>query len=494
MRKAMQRQTGWQIAAQLERGETTARAATEVCLDAIKRLDPQLRAFITVFGEKALAEADASDARRREGTTRGRFDGVPIALKDNICTRGEKATCASRMLAEFRPPYDATVTRKLAEAGMVVIGKTNLDEFAMGSSTEFSASGASRNPWDTERVPGGSSGGSAVAVATGMVPLALGSDTGGSIRQPAGFCGIVGMKPTYGRVSRYGLVAFASSLDQIGPFGLDVRDCAENLAIIAGHDPRDSTSNVAPVDDYSGLLEGGSLKGLRVGRPVEFFEAEGMDPEVKAACNATLDKLANEGAQIVDVHMRLAEEYAVATYYVLATAEASSNLARYDGAHYGFRAPDTRNIVEMFSRSRAEAFGEEVKRRILLGTFVLSAETYDAYYLRASRARTLIQREYQYALSKVDVIAAPTSPAPAFKRGEKTDDPVQMYLADIFTLSLNLAGYCGLSLPVGYTEAGLPIGMQLFGGPFQEAKLLQAAWLTEQAVGVVGSREPALLQ
>jgi aspartyl-tRNA(Asn)/glutamyl-tRNA(Gln) amidotransferase subunit A len=487
----MQRQTAWQIAAQLDRQETSSRALTEASLAAIERLNPRLGAFITVMADQALAEADAADARRRAGNPLSRLDGVPIGVKDNICTRGEKTTCASRMLAEFRPPYDATVVAKLKAAGMVTVGKTNLDEFAMGSSTEFSAAGPSSNPWDPDRVPGGSSGGSAVAVAAGMVPVSLGSDTGGSIRQPAGFCGIVGMKPTYGRVSRYGLVAFASSLDQIGPFSHDVRDCAETLSIIAGHDPMDSTSNAAPSEDYAAHLDRGSAKGLRVGRPVEFFEAQGIAPEVKAACNATLDKLASEGAEIVDVHMRLAEEFAVATYYVIATAEASSNLARYDGAHYGYRTEGAQNIVEMFSRTRAKAFGEEVKRRILLGTFVLSAETYDAYYLRASRARTLIQREYQEALSKVDVIAAPTSPVPAFKRGEKTGDPVQMYLADIFTLSLNLAGYCGLSLPVGFTQEGLPIGMQLFGGAFQEAKLLQAAWLTEQLLGIAGTRKPA---
>ncbi len=488
----MPRPTAWQIAAQLERGDLTSRFITESSLDAIRRLDPQLGSFITVLEDKALAAADASDARRQAGNARSRFDGIPIALKDNICTRGEKTTCASRMLAEFRPPYDATVTTRLEEAGLVVIGKTNLDEFAMGSSTEFSAHGPSNNPWDTERVPGGSSGGSAVAVAAGLVPLALGSDTGGSIRQPAGFCGIVGLKPTYGRVSRYGLVAFASSLDQIGPFGADVRDCAESLALIAGHDPRDSTSNTAPVADYVSALEGGSLRGLRVGRPVEFFEAEGMDPEIKAACADALDRLAKAGAEIIDVRMPVAEEFAIATYYVVATAEASSNLARYDGAHYGFRAEGADNIVGMFSGTRAQGFGDEVKRRILLGTFVLSAETYDAYYLRALRARTLIQREYNDALQKVDVIAAPTSPVPPFKRGEKTADPVQMYLADIFTLSLNLAGYCGLSLPVGFTRSGLPIGMQLFSGAFQEEKLLRAAWQTEQLLAVAGSRLPAV--
>ncbi|MDK2971201.1 MAG: aspartyl-tRNA(Asn)/glutamyl-tRNA(Gln) amidotransferase subunit [Candidatus Sumerlaeota bacterium] len=474
--------TAHDLIARLEAGETTARQAAEASLATIERQNPQLNALLAVTAEQALADADAADARRQAGKPLSRLDGVPIAVKDNMCTRGVPTTCASRILENFRPPYDATAVRKLREAGAVLLGKANLDEFAMGSSNEFSAFGPARNPWNPECVPGGSSGGSAVAVASGMVPWSLGSDTGGSIRQPASFCGVVGMKPTYGRVSRYGLVAFASSLDQIGPFAQTVEDAALLLETIAGHDPLDSTSSTVDVPKYSETVRNGSLKGLKIGRPVEFFDVQGVDPEVTAALNAALDKAASEGAEIIDVHMPIATEYAVSAYYIIAAAEASSNLARYDGAHYGFRAPDTADIVEMFSKSRAQGFGAEVKRRIMLGTFVLSAETFDAYYVRAQKARTLIQRDYREALEKVDVIAAPTAPTAAFPLGSKLEDPVQMYLADIFTLSLNLAGYCGLSLPVGRTSAGLPIGLQLFGGAFEETRLLQAAWQVEQVV------------
>lgn len=484
--------TADELARQLAAGELSAREIAQRYLDRIDALNPRLKALLAVAGESALAEADASDARRKAGQPLSPIDGLPIVIKDNICTRGVTTTCASKMLERFRPPYDATVVRKLREAGAVVLGKANLDEFAMGSSNEFSAFGGARNPWDTDRVPGGSSGGSAVAVAAGLVPWTLGSDTGGSIRQPAGFCGVVGLKPTYGRVSRYGLVAFASSLDQIGPLTVDVRDAAVLLDAISGHDPMDSTSSNESVPAFASEVEKGSLKGLKVGRPKEFFEIEGLDPEILAACTAALDKLAAEGAEIVDIRMPVAEEYAIAAYYIIATAEASSNLARYDGAHYGYRLEGTRDIVEMFSRTRDTGFGEEVKRRIMLGTFVLSAETFDAYYLRASRARTLIQREYDEALRTVDVIAAPVAPTTAFRVGDKTADPVQMYLADVFTLSLNLAGYPGLSMPVGFSGEGLPIGMQLFAGPFQEQRLLQSAFQLEQTLGVVNSRTAEL--
>ncbi len=488
----MSLKTAHQIAADLASGAVSSREVTQDYLSRIERLNPQLNAMLTTTADEALAAADAADKRRAAGGALSAFDGVPVVIKDNICTKGIRTTCASRILEKFQPPYDATATVKLRDAGLVLLGKANMDEFAMGSSTEFSAFGPARNPWNTECVAGGSSGGSAVVVASGMAPFSLGSDTGGSIRQPAGFNGVVGLKPTYGRVSRYGLVAFASSLDQIGPFGQNVEDTAALLSVIAGHDPLDSTSSKTPTEDYIANVKNGSLKGLRVGRPVEFFEVKGMDPEVEAACKATVDKLAAAGAEIVDIRMPHAEEYAISTYYVIATAEASSNLARYDGAHYGYRKPDTANIIEMFSQSRANGFGAEVKRRIMLGTFVLSAETFDAYYLRALKARTLIKRDYDQALEKVDVIIAPTSPTAAFPIGSKVDDPIQMYLADIFTLSLNLAGYCGVSLPVEFTSTGLPIGMQLFGGAFQETRLLQAAWQVEQLLGIAGNRTAEL--
>ncbi|MEQ8820085.1 MAG: Asp-tRNA(Asn)/Glu-tRNA(Gln) amidotransferase subunit GatA [Sumerlaeia bacterium] len=489
----MSLKTARDLAAALAAGETTSREVTEKYLAAIESLNPTLNAYITTLADEALAAAEASDGRRKTGQTLSPLDGVPIAIKDNICTRGVKTTCASKMLEEFRPPYNATVVTKLEASGLINLGKVNMDEFAMGSSTEHSHVGPSRNPWNPNFVPGGSSGGSAVAVAAGMAPWSLGSDTGGSIRQPASFCGIVGLKPTYGRVSRYGLVAFASSLDQIGPLSVDVQDAALLLEVIAGHDDRDSTSSSQPTEKYTEALVGAkALDGLKVARPVEFFETEGIDPEVSAACEKALQTMKDAGATIVDVKMPHAEEYSVSTYYVLATAEASSNLARYDGAHYGYREPGTQNIVEMFSKTRAAGFGAEVKRRIMLGTFVLSAETFDAYYRRAAKARTLIQKDYAEALEKADVIFAPTAPSPAFKFGDKTADPLTMYLSDIFTLSLNLAGYCGISLPIGHSEGGLPIGAQLFGGAFQESKLLASAHGLEEALGIANRRAATL--
>lgn len=482
--------TACELADDLAAGRATSRSLVENAIARIDSLNPTLNAVLSVQRDAALREADASDARRKAGKALSSADGVPVLLKDNICTLDAPTTCASRMLESYKPPYDATVTEKLRAAGVVVLGKTNLDEFAMGSSTEFSAFGASRNPWDTARVCGGSSGGSAVAVAAGFAPWSLGSDTGGSIRQPAGFCGIVGLKPTYGRVSRYGLVAYASSLDQIGPFAANVEDAALMLQLIAGHDGRDSTSAAVAAEPYRDRVREGRLAGLRVGRPRQFFGVAGLDPEIAASCEAAIETMRREGATIVDVNMPFAEEYSIATYYVVASAEASSNLARYDGAHYGFRKAGTENIVDMFSKTRAEGFGAEVKRRIMLGTFVLSAETFDAYYVRALKARTLIKRDYDNALKECDVIVAPTSPTMPFKLGERTDDPVQMYLADIFTLSLNLAGYCGLSLPVGFSKSGLPIGMQLFAGPYEETKLLQTAWQLERKLGIAGTRTP----
>ncbi len=483
--------TAHALASQLADGTTTAVALANEYLERIARTEPTLHSFVTVMRAEALAAAEASDARRAAGKPLSRFDGVPIAIKDNMITRGTRTTCSSRILENFVPPYDGTVVGKLRAAGLVPIGKTNLDEFAMGSSTENSAFGRSKNPWNPDLVPGGSSGGSATCVAGGQAPWSLGSDTGGSIRQPASFCGLVGFKPTYGRVSRYGLVAFASSLDQIGPMTLDVEDTAELLSIISGHDPLDSTSANIAVPDYAAELREGSLAGKRIARPREFFTGEGMDPEVTAIVEATTEKLRSLGAEIVDVSMPHLQ-YSVSCYYLVATAEASSNLARFDGAQYGFRAADTKNIVEMFSRTRAQGFGPEVKRRIMIGTHALSAGFYDAFYVKALKVRTLIKQDYDKALAQADLILAPTSPFPAFAAGARSADPLAMYLCDIFTLSLNLAGYCGLNLPAGYTSAGLPVGIQLFAGAFEETKLLQAAWQLEQSIGVVGTRVPAL--
>lgn len=483
--------TAHEIARDLSNGSTTSVRATEHYLGVIERTEPALRSFITVTKEKALAAAQESDRRRADGRARSAFDGVPVAVKDNMITRGTRTTCASRILDNFVPPFNGTAVQKLEDAGMVILGKTNMDEFAMGSSSENSAYGVTANPWKLDRVPGGSSAGSAACVAGGQAPFALGSDTGGSIRQPAGFCGLVGLKPTYGRVSRFGLVAYASSLDQIGPMTLDVEDTAHLLGIVAGHDPQDSTSANLPVPDYAAELSRGSLKGKKIARPKEFFTGEGLTPDVAAAIDAATEKLAGLGAEIVEVsmpHLR----YSLSCYYLVATAEASSNLARYDGCQYGARTPGTKNIVEMFSKTRAKGFGREVQRRIMMGTHALSAGYYDAYYLKALKVRTLIKRDYDQALAQADLILAPTSPFTAFPIGSKVDDPLQMYLCDIFTLSLNLSGYCGINVPVGFGTDGLPIGLQLFAGAFEETKLLQAAWQLEKALGVVGSREAAV--
>jgi len=482
-----------QLAQALASGATTSQEITDLYLARIEALDPKIRAFITVTPDSARAAARESDARRRAGRPLSPFDGVPIALKDNLCTRGVRTTCASKILHNFVPPYTATVVEKCLGAGLIPLGKTNLDEFAMGSSTENSGFFPTANPWDITRVPGGSSGGSAAAVAAGMAPWALGSDTGGSIRQPAALCGIAGLKPTYGLVSRYGLVAFASSLDQIGPLARTAADAAALLGIIAGHDPRDSTS--APLDavpDYAGELKAApkSLDGLRVGRPREYFQEGGLDPEVARAVEGALAAFERLGARIVDVSLPHSE-YGVAAYYLCATAEASSNLARYDGAHYGHRAAGTDNIIDMFSKTRAEGFGREVQRRIMLGTFALSAGYYDAYYLKALRVRSLIKRDFDKAFERCDVVAGPTSPSPAFRIGEKTDDPLQMYLSDIYTISVNLAGITGISLNCGFTEGGLPIGLQLTAGPFEEVKLLRAADAIERALDL-GGRTPEL--
>ncbi len=468
------------LAAQLAQRKVSSREVTQALLDRIEATEPQVHAFLTVDSDNALAMADAADRRRAEGEDDSPLLGVPLALKDNLCTTEMPTTCGSRILKHFVPPYDATVVARLREAGAVFLGKTNLDEFAMGSSTEHSATGPTRNPWNTDLIPGGSSGGSAAAVAAREAPGAFGSDTGGSIRQPASHCGVVGMKPTYGRVSRYGLVAFASSLDQIGPFARTVPDAAILLQAIAGHDPRDSTCADLPVSDYRAALDR-DLKDVKIGVPQEYF-TEGIDPEVEKSVRDAIETAAQLGATIVEISLPHTA-YAVAVYYIVATAEASSNLARYDGVHYGHRTEDADNIVDLFSRTRREGFGDEVKRRIMLGTYALSAGYYDAYYLRALRVRTLIKRDFDEAFERVDVIATPTAPTAAFGLGEKLEDPLQMYLSDIFTISCNLAGVPGISLPCGLTGDRRPLGLQLLAPPFAEDRLLGVAGPLESALG-----------
>ena len=441
----------------------------EVCRESLSRIETEnarLNAFTLVARDSALERAREVDRDGGDGPLRG----VPVAVKDNICVRGMPTTAASRILEGYRPPYDATVVSRLLAAGAVLVGKTNCDEFAMGSSTENSAWGVSRNPWDVERTPGGSSGGSAVAVAAGCVPVALGSDTGGSIRQPAAFCGLVGLKPTYGRVSRYGLLAFGSSLDQIGPLTRNVRDAAIVLNVIAGPDPADSTSADVPPSDFTASLDG-RVEGLRLGVPRHLL-GEGVDAEVRALFDAAIERLRAEGASVHDVELPHAR-YAIPVYYLVATAEASSNLARYDGVRYGFRSPRSDTLRHMYTRTRDEGFGPEVKRRIMLGTYVLSAGYYDAYYLKAQQVRTLIRRDYDEAFAHVDVVVMPTTPTPAFRLGEKVDDPLQMYLADVFTVSANLSGLPALSIPCGLTATGLPVGLQLTGRMFDENTLLR---------------------
>jgi len=462
----------------LRAGKVSAVEVTRAYLDRIAQVDPRIRAYLTVTQEGALAQAEAVDEARKAGVRLGPLAGVPLALKDVLCTKRVRTTCASKILESFVPPYDATVVSRLRAAGAVFLGKTNMDEFAMGSSTENSGFHPTANPWDTGTVPGGSSGGSAAAVAADETAGALGSDTGGSIRQPASLCGIVGLKPTYGRVSRYGLVAFASSLDQIGPLTKDVEDAALLLQIIAGRDPRDSTSADVPVPNYrTAILE--PVKGLRVGIPDEYF-IEGMDPEVEGTVREAMRVLEGLGARPEKVSLPHTD-YAVATYYLVATAEASSNLARYDGVKYGHRSRRGRDLIEMYQQTRREGFGPEVRRRIMLGTYALSAGYYDAYYLKALKVRTLIRQDFLEAFKRCDVILTPTSPTAAFRFGEKTADPLTMYLSDIFTISANLAGIPGISIPCGFTRAGLPIGLQLLGQPFDEARLLRAAYAYEQA-------------
>lgn len=452
----------------------SAEEAVQHALDRIAARDGALHAFQSVDAEAALARARALD---RTGTTTGPLHGVPIAIKDNIVKRGAVSSAGSRILEHYVSPFDATVVQKLEAAGAVIVGATVCDEFAMGSSTENCAFGPARNPWDETRTPGGSSGGSAVAVAAEMTPLALGSDTGGSIRQPASFCGTVGLKPTYGRVSRYGLIAFASSLDQIGPFSHTVEDAALCLEVISGHDPRDSTSAQQDVPAFTGALTG-DVRGTRIGVPWALLDT-GVDADVRASFDAAIAKLEALGASIVPVELPHSK-FAIPVYYLVATAEASSNLARFDGVRYGYRTPQPATLDEMYDRTRSEGFGAEVKRRIMLGTYVLSAGYYDAYYLKAMQVRTLIRRDYERAFDEVDAVAVPTSPIPAFRLGERTNDPLQMYLADIFTVSAPLAGLPAISVPCGFTPTNLPIGLQLTGKAWDEAGILKIAGAVEK--------------
>ena len=467
-----------ELLAQLNSREITSVEVTQAFLDAIDRQDQTIHAFLHVDREAVLQQAQAVDEKRASGAPMGLLAGLPVAVKDVLCTLGQPTTCGSRILKNFVAPYDAGVISKLRNADAVLLGKTNMDEFAMGSSGENSAFGPTRNPWDLERIPGGSSSGSAAAVAARMSPFALGSDTGGSIRQPAALCGIVGLKPTYGRVSRYGVVAYASSLDQIGPIGTDVESVATLLEAISGHDPRDSTSVRQEVPAFSRMFDQ-PLAGLRIGIPVEHF-AEGLDPEVEKAVQDALAVYRSLGAELKEIHLPHSK-YAVATYYLVATSEASSNLSRYDGVHYGHRAEKFGNsLVDMYEASRGEGFGAEVKRRIMLGVFSLSAGYADKYYSKALQVRRLIRSDFDKAFEQVDVIAGPTTPTPAFKFGEKTSDPLAMYLSDIYTISANLAGLPAMSIPCGFSSTKLPIGLQLQAPPFEEERLLRAARMFER--------------
>ncbi|HEY1662235.1 MAG TPA: Asp-tRNA(Asn)/Glu-tRNA(Gln) amidotransferase subunit GatA [Verrucomicrobiae bacterium] len=468
-----------ELTARLAKREASTRETVQSCLDRITSVDGKIHAFISWDANDALAQADAVDKQIAGGATPAQKPllGIPIAIKDVLAVKDQPLNCASKILGKFSSPYDATVIERLKSAGAIVFGRCNMDEFAMGSSTENSAFGATRNPWDTTRIPGGSSGGSAAAVAADECIASLGSDTGGSIRQPAALCGVVGLKPTYGLVSRYGLVAFASSLDQIGPFTKTVSDAATILGVIGGHDLRDSTSVPQPVPNYARALEG-NIRGLKLGLPREYMIG-GLDAEVKAAVDEAVKKFTDLGAEIVEISLPHTD-YAVATYYIIATAEASANLARFDGIRYGARV-EGHDLLELYGKTRGAGFGAEVKRRIILGTYVLSSGYYDAYYLRAQRVRTLIRNDFLKAFETVDAIITPTTPTAAFKIGEKSDDPLQMYLSDIFTISCNLAGICGISIPCGFTKSPvLPIGLQLLGKPFGEETLLRIAHSFEQ--------------
>ena len=459
--------------------ELTISEITKAYVDRINEKEKDIGAFVTVLKENSMNKAKEIEEKVTNGEIKGALAGIPIGIKDNICTKGIHTTCSSKMLENFISPYDATVMEKINNENMINLGKLNMDEFAMGGSTEYSAFHITKNPWNLNKVPGGSSGGSAAAVAAGMVPWALGSDTGGSIRQPASFCGVVGMKPTYGLVSRYGLVAFASSLDQIGPITKDVEDCAMLLNVITGHDEKDSTSENIEKVDYTLSLKN-DVKGMKIGVPKEFF-GEGIGPEVKQKLEEAIEKYKELGAEVEEFSLDIAN-YALATYYIIACAEASSNLGRFDGIRYGYRTPNYDNLKDIYKNSRSEAFGSEVKRRIILGTYVLSSGYYDAYYKKAQQVRTLVQSKFDEAFSKYDVILTPTSPTTAFNIGEKKANPLEMYLADICTVSVNIAGLPGISIPCGVDKKGMPIGMQLIGQKFSEETLLNVAYTFEQAI------------
>lgn len=461
----------------LARREVSSVDITKSVLNRISQVEDRVGAFVTVMESEALRMAETADSRLATGDGVKALTGIPLAIKDNMCTLGTPTTCSSQILSNFVPPYDGTVVSRLRQEGAVFVGKANMDEFAMGSSTENSSIRKTANPWDLERIPGGSSGGSAAAVAADMCVMATGSDTGGSIRQPAALCGVVGMKPTYGLVSRYGLVAFASSLDQIGPVTRDVEDAAIFLNAMAGHDNMDSTSANVDIPDYTSFI-GRDIKGLRIGLPKQFF-AEGADADVRASVDTAVMQLESLGAETVEVDLPHSK-YAVATYYLCATAEASSNLARYDGAHYGFRA-EADNVIDMFSRTRSRGFGAEVKRRIMLGTYALSAGFYEDFYLKALKVRTLIKQDFDRAFEKCDIIAGPTTPTAAFRFGEKTDNPLEMYLSDIYTISVNLAGIPGISIPCGLSSNNLPIGLQFIAPAFEDGRLFTVAHAYEQS-------------
>ena len=462
----------------LQGREISSLELTEDYLQAIESQDATLNCFVSRCPERALEQAKTADVRLSSGEHLTPLTGIPMALKDIFVTAGLPTTCGSKILMNHIPPYDGTAVAKLKEAGMVLMGKLNMDEFAMGSSNEFSAFGPTKNPWNQDYTPGGSSGGSAAAVAAGLAPASLGTDTGGSIRQPASFCGTVGLKPTYGRVSRYGIIAFASSLDQVGPITRDVTDCAMMLSAIAGHDPRDATSSPSPVPDYPAALTG-QVKGATIGLPKEYF-VSGVDPEVETAVRAAAAKLGELGATVREVSLPHTP-YAVPCYYIIAPAEASANLARYDGIRYGHRIPGVNDLFELYKRDRTEGFGPEVTLRIIIGTYVLSAGYYEAYYLKAQKVRTLIKNDFLKVFESCDAILTPVSPTPPFKLGERIDDPVKMYLSDIFTIAVNLAGLPGISVPCGITKGGLPVGMQIIGPPMDEAGLLNIAYAYEQA-------------
>ncbi len=463
----------------LKNKELTITDITKAYVDRIKEKENDVQAFITLLTEKAIEQAKDIQNRVEKGEIKGELAGIPIGIKDNMCTKGVKTTCGSKMLENFVAPYDATVVEKINDENMIDLGKLNMDEFAMGSSTEYSYFKKTKNPWNLNKVPGGSSGGSAAAVAAEIVPWALGSDTGGSIRQPSSFCGVVGLKPTYGLVSRYGLVAYASSLDQIGPITKDVKDAAILLNIIAGHDEKDTTSTDIPKVDYTKALKN-DVKGLKIGIPKEFF-GEGINEEVKVSIQKAIEKYKELGAEIEEFSLDIIQDV-LASYYIIASAEASSNLGRFDGIRYTYRTPEFKNLKEIYKKSRSEAFGTEVKRRIILGTYVLSSGYYDAYYKKAQQVRTLVMNQFNKAFEKYDVILTPTSPTVAFNIGEKSNNPLEMYLADICTVSVNVAGLPGISIPCGVNQEGMPIGMQLIGNKFCEETILNAAYTFEQAI------------